>query len=75
MFQEAKGCIFRLYDVLPETKELTGVKEILGSYEYEISELEQINIKADRLKALDCGILFTQNVLNHDSHQITSLVC
>ena len=74
MFQEAKGCIFRLYDVLPETKELTGVKEILGSYEYEISELEQINIKADRLEALDCGIFFTQNVLNHDSHQITSQI-
>jgi hypothetical protein len=48
--QKARDCLFLLYDALRETEDLTEeVKEILLGHDSPISELEQINIEADRL--------------------------
>ena len=71
--QKARGCLFRLYDALRGRKELTEeVKEILCGHESQISELEQINIEADRIQRVDNGIFNIQNVINNYSHQIIS---
>jgi hypothetical protein len=52
--QKARNCLFRLYDALRKTEDLTEeVKEILRGHESQISELEQINIEADRLGWVD----------------------
>ena len=71
--QRARTCLFRLYDALRKKKELTEeVIEILRGHESQISELEQVYIEANRLKLVDFGIFNAQNVINRDSHQITS---
>ena len=68
--QKASDCLFRLFDALPVTEELTGeVKEILRGHESEISELEQIKIEADYLKVVDDSILYVQNIIYDYSHQ------
>ena len=55
-FQRASGCLFRLYDALHKTEDLTEVVEILRDHESQISELEQISIEADRLGWVDYWI-------------------
>ena len=71
--QKASDCLFRLYDTLYGTEELTEeVKEFLRGDESQISELEQINIEADRLEEVDDEIFQVQNVINGYSHQIIS---
>ena len=54
--QRASGCLFRLYDALHKTEDLTEVVEILRDHESQISELEQISIEADRLGWVDYWI-------------------
>jgi hypothetical protein len=69
--QKARGCLETLYDALYRTEDLTEeVTEILHGYESEISELEQINIEADRLDWVDAGISSVQFVINRNSHHI-----
>jgi hypothetical protein len=71
--KKASGCLFQIYDALPNTEDLTEeVKEILRGHESQISELEQINIEADRLAGVDFMIFNMQNEINDDSHQIFS---
>ena len=71
--KKASDCLFRLYDALPNTEDLTEeVKEILREHESEISELEQINIAANRLEFVDSGIFNMEYAINADSHQIIS---
>jgi hypothetical protein len=71
--QKARDCLFQLYDALHGTEDLTEeVKEILRGHESQISELEQINIEADRFAGADNGIFIMQNVINHNSHRIIS---
>jgi hypothetical protein len=71
--QKARGCLERLYDALYRTEDLTEeVKEILRHHESEISELEQINIEANRLEWVDKKIYSMQNAINLNSHHITS---
>jgi hypothetical protein len=71
--QKASDCLFQLFDALCETEDLTEeVKEILRGHESQISELEQINIEADRLRWVDHRIFDVQNAINDDSHQIMS---
>jgi hypothetical protein len=73
--QKAKRCLNGLYGALRNTEDLTEeVKEILRGHESEISDLEQINIEADRLGWADDMIFNTQNAINYDSHQITSQI-
>ena len=73
--QKASGCLFWLYDVLSKTEDLTEEAiEILRGHEYQISELEQINIEANHLKSLDDYIIMMQNSINVMSHQITSQI-
>ena len=70
---KARGCLFRLYDVLPKTEDLTEeVIDIIRSHEYQISELEQIDIEANRLELLDDYIFIVQQSINAISHQTTS---
>jgi hypothetical protein len=71
--QNASRCLLRLHDALcdSETEDLTeGVKGILRGHESQISDLEQINIEADRLEWVDDGTFSMQNAINDDSHQI-----
>jgi hypothetical protein len=71
--QKANNCLLWLYGALHKTEELTEeVKEILRGHESQISELEQINIEADRLRWVDYRIFHMQNAINDDSHQIIS---
>ena len=71
--RRANGCLLQLYNALRHTEDLTeDVKEILRGHEYQISELEQINIEADHLQWVDDQIRSTQNIINHDSCQIIS---
>ena len=71
--QKAEGCLFRLYDALDGREELTEeVKEILGDHESQISELEQINIEANRIQWVDDWIFNIQKIINNYSHQIIS---
>jgi hypothetical protein len=71
--EKAKDCLIRLCNALYETEDLTeDVIEILHSHESQISELERINIEADRLEEVDYGILTTQHAINYDSHQFIS---
>ena len=69
--QKASGCLFRLFSVLCETKDLTEVKEILRGHESNISELEQINIEA-HLASVDYGTAAMRNIVNLNSHRIIS---
>ena len=71
--KKASNCLFRLYDALSLCKtDLTEeVEEILRGHESHISELERINIEADRLKRVDDWILSMQSIINLNSHQIT----
>ena len=71
--QKARSCLFRLRDTLPKTEELTEeVKEILRGHESQISELEQINIEADRPKWVDYAISDMRDVINDYSYRIIS---
>ena len=71
--KKARECLNQLFSVLPETGDLTEeVKEILRGHESQLSELEQINVEADRLARVDYGISVIQGAINHDSHQIIS---
>jgi hypothetical protein len=70
--QKASVCLSQLFNALHNTKDLTEVKEILRGHESQISELEQINIEANRLKFVDIGIFNMQNAIGHLSLQITS---
>ena len=71
--QKASGCLNRLFDVLRKTEDPTEeVKEILRSHESEITELDQINVEADRLARVDYGIFDTHNIMNFYSVQIIS---
>jgi hypothetical protein len=69
--QKASGCLSRLYNALRKTKDLTEEgKEIIRGHESQISELEQINIKADSLEWADNWIYNAQHTIRADSHQI-----
>jgi hypothetical protein len=71
--KKAINCLLRLRDALPNTEDLTEeVIEILRGHESQISELEQINIEANRLEWLDEEIFDLHNVINDDSYQIIS---
>jgi hypothetical protein len=71
--QRASDCLFPLCDALRKTEDLTEeVKEMLRGHESDISELEQINIEADRLGWADYGISDMQNAINFDFHPIIS---
>jgi hypothetical protein len=71
--QKAKHCLFRLYDALSKTEDLTEeVKEILLGHDSPISELEQINIEADHPGRVDYQMFGMQNMINFHSHQMTS---
>jgi hypothetical protein len=70
--KKARECLDGLYDALRDTEDLTEVKQILHDHESEISELEQINIKAGHLEWVDSGVLATQSLINHYSHQVIS---
>ena len=64
--------LIQLYEALGETEDLTEqVVEILRGHESRISDLEQNDIEADRLKLVDYGIFRTQSAVNEFSHQIT----
>lgn len=74
-FQKARDCLFRLYDVLSKTEDLTEeVKEILRGYNLnsQISELEQINTEGGYLGLVDSVISDMQNTIYSDRHQIIS---
>jgi hypothetical protein len=71
--EKASGCLFWLYDDLRKTEDLTEeVEEIIRGHESQISELEQINIEADRLAQVDFWISVMRNTIDDDSHQIIS---
>jgi hypothetical protein len=71
--QKASNCLFRLYDALRNTEDLTeDVKEIFRGHESEISELEQTNIEADHFEPVDHGTFDLQNAINSNSHRIIS---
>jgi hypothetical protein len=71
--KKARDSLFRLFNALPSTEDLTEeVIEILRGHESQISELEQINIEADRLKWVDDRIFGTKNDIKYASHQIIS---
>jgi len=69
--ETARECLYKLYDALHGTENLTEVKEILRNHVSEISELENINIniEADHLGNVDQWISATQSSI---AHQITS---
>ena len=70
--QKASKCLFRLYDALDETEDLTEeVIEILHEHESQISELEQINIEAILLGRVDFRIFCMQDDINFNSDLIT----
>jgi hypothetical protein len=65
--QKAERCLFRLYEATFKTEEMR--EEVNEIQESQISELEQINIKADRLEGVDHAL---QYIINSHSHQIIS---
>ena len=70
---KASLCLLQLHDALCGTEDLTEeVIGILRGHESQISELEQINIEADRFEWVDDGTFSMQNAMNRDSHQIIS---
>jgi hypothetical protein len=71
--KKAMNCLFRLYDALPNTEDLTEeVIDILHGHESQISELEQINIEADRLEPVNYWMFGIRDSINYDSYQIIS---
>ena len=70
--QKARDCLRGLRDALLNTEDLTEVKEILRDHESQISELEQINIEAHRLKWVDAEFYWMQDVINHFSCHVIS---
>ena len=71
--QKASVCLLRLHEAMCEAEDLTEeVEGILRGHESHISELEQINVEADRLEWVDDGTFSMQNAINDDSHQIIS---
>jgi hypothetical protein len=73
--KKARDCIFRLHDVLGMKEDLTEeVTEILRGQESEISELERINIEADRLEWVDADIFTVQSAVYCYPHQIISQI-
>ena len=73
ILRKAADCLFRLHDALSRKEDLTEeVIEILRGHKSDISELEQINIEADRLEPVDYTIFEMQNAINRYSHQIIS---
>jgi Family of unknown function (DUF6535) len=71
--EKASGCLYLFRDALRGTEDLTDeVINILRGRESQISELEQINIEADRLESLDFVIFCMQITISRDSHQIIS---
>jgi hypothetical protein len=71
--KKASDCLGPLGGALFNAEDLTEeVKQILRDHESEISELEQINIEADRLQWADNYISDVQQKLDDGSHQITS---
>ena len=69
--QKARDCLFWLDGALPRTEDLGEVIENLRDHESEISELEQLNIEADRLEDVDYEISNLESLINSFSHQIT----
>jgi len=66
--KKASNCLFQLSNVLFGKEDLTEeVEEILRGHESQILELEQINIEANRLEAVDDGIFDMQNIINFSS--------
>ena len=68
---KARGCLSRLFNLLPETEDL--IEEAIAnirSHESLISELEQINIEAERLVSLDYFIFDIQGIIDEISDQI-----
>jgi Family of unknown function (DUF6535) len=70
--KKASDFLYRFKWALPDTALTEEVKEILHNHEDEISELEQINIEADRLIWADSHVSNMQQILNDTCHQITS---
>jgi hypothetical protein len=71
--QKASNCLFQLYNALDKTEDLTEeVKDILRGHESQISELEKINIEANRPGWADFAIFMMQNDINYDSYQTIS---
>ena len=71
--KKAQDCLYRLYRVLANTEDLTEeVREILRGEGSPVSELEHINIEANRLAAVDDPIFELKNVINDKSHHIVS---
>jgi hypothetical protein len=71
-FKEVCRCLNTLYWELNQDENLAQeqVTDILGHHESEISELERININADRLKRVDVGISQLQSYLSAVSYKI-----
>ena len=72
MLQKARDSLLGLRDALPDTEDLTEVKEILCGHESQISELEQINIEPDHLKWVDRGIFWIQHAIDRSFGRIIS---
>jgi hypothetical protein len=71
--QKARDCLIQLCYALRETEDLTEeVIEILRSHESEISDLEQINIEANRLQDADYWIFDLQRTTSDASHEMIS---
>jgi hypothetical protein len=70
--QKVNSCLEGLYYALCETEDLTEVERILCGHESQISELEQINIEADRLQYVDFWISVMRKAINDNSDQIIS---
>ncbi len=74
-FKNARECLYKLYDALSETnlENLMEAKEILRDNESEISELEKINIEADRLKDVDRLTFDTQSSIAQIIYQFPGI--
>ncbi|KAF8489960.1 hypothetical protein F5888DRAFT_1743308 [Russula emetica] len=59
--QNARKCLYKLYDAMSGTENLTEAKEILRDHESKISELEKINVEADGLEDVDRWMFDTQS--------------
>jgi hypothetical protein len=72
--KKASESLSRLYWALPDTEDLTEeLKETLRGHESLITELEQIDIEADRLGwVIDCEISGPQNVIHRQLYHIIS---
>jgi hypothetical protein len=69
---KARNCLFQLCNALYKTEDLTELKEILRGLESEISELEQVNIEANRLQDADYWIFYLQRITSDTSHEMIS---